>query len=72
MGIKDFSVISNGNVYENINKSHKIRKLEKKLRREQRCFSRKYENLKKEGEPTQKKEYRKTKVKGTKNLSQDG
>ena len=63
LGIKDFSVISNGNVHENINKSHKIRKLEKKLRREQRCFSRKYENLKKEGEPTQKKNIEKQKLK---------
>ena len=39
--------------YKNINKSTRIKKLEKKLRREQRCFSRKYENLKK-GESTQK------------------
>ena len=38
---------------KNINKSARIKKLEKKLRREQRCLSRKYENLKK-GESTQK------------------
>ena len=40
--------------YMNINKSAKLKKLEKKLRREQRCLSRKYENLKK-GESTQSK-----------------
>ena len=34
--------------YRNINKSARVKKLEKKLRREQRCLSRKYENLKKE------------------------
>ena len=39
--------------YRNINKSARVKKLEKKLRREQRCLSRKYENLKK-GESTQK------------------
>ena len=32
---------------KNINKSAKIKKLEKQLRREQRSLSRKYENLKK-------------------------
>ena len=53
LGLKDFAVVSNGKIYKNINKSAKIKKLEKKLRREQRCLSRKYENLKK-GESTQK------------------
>ena len=52
LGLKDFAVVSNGKIYKNINKSGKIKKLEKKLRREQRCLSRKYENLKK-GETTQ-------------------
>ena len=47
LGVKDFAVISNGNVYKNINKSTKIKKLEKQLKREQRCLSRKYEDLKK-------------------------
>lgn len=47
LGIKNFAVISNGKVYSNINKSSKIKKLEKKLRREQRCLSRKYEYKKK-------------------------
>ena len=47
LGVKDFAVISDGTTYKNINKSARIRKLEKQLRREQRCLSRKYENLKK-------------------------
>ena len=53
LGIKDLAIVSNGKTYKNINKSAKIKKLEKKLCREQRCFSRKYENLKK-GKSTQK------------------
>ena len=47
------AIVSNGKTYKNINKSARVKKLEKKLRREQRCLSRKYENLKK-GESTQK------------------
>ena len=47
LGIKDFAIISNGAVYKNINKSQKIRKLDKRLKHEQRCLSRKYENKKK-------------------------
>lgn len=46
LGIKDFAIISNGDVYKNINKSQKIRKLNKRLKHEQRCLSRKYENKK--------------------------
>ena len=53
LGLKDFAIVSNGKTFKNINKSIRLRKLEKKLRREQRCLSRKYENLKK-GESTQK------------------
>ena len=53
LGLKDLAIVSNGKTYKNINKSTRIKKLEKKLRREQRCLSRKYENLKK-GESTQK------------------
>lgn len=52
LGLKDFAIVSNGKTYKNINKSVRIKKLEKQLRREQRCLSRKYENLKK-GESTQ-------------------
>ena len=53
LGLKDFAVISDGKIYKNINKSAKLKKLKKQLRRRQRCLSRKYENLKK-GESTQK------------------
>ena len=53
LGLKDFAIVSTGKTYKNINKSYKVKKLNKQLRREQRCLSRKYENLKK-GESTQK------------------
>lgn len=52
LGLKNFAIISNGHTYKNINKSVKLKKLGKQLRREQRRLSRKYENLKK-GESTQ-------------------
>ena len=55
LGIKEFAVLSNGTVKKNINKTAKMKKLAKKLRREQRCLSRKYEDLKvrkKKGEAT--------------------
>lgn len=47
LGVKAFAVISNGTVKKNINKTEKLKKLEKQLRKEQRCLSRKYEGLKK-------------------------
>lgn len=47
LGVKEFAVLSNGVIYKNINKTAEIRKLEKQLKREQRCLSRKYEGLKK-------------------------
>lgn len=50
LGIKTFAVCSDGRVFQNINYTQKVRKLKKKLRREQRSLSRKYENLKKRGE----------------------
>lgn len=46
LGIKDFAICSNGKTYKNINKCSRIRKLEKKLKREQRSLSRKYESYK--------------------------
>lgn len=52
LGLKDFTIRNNGKTYKNINKSVKLKKLEKQLIREQRSLSRKYENLKK-GESTQ-------------------
>ena len=53
LGLKDLAIVSNGKVYKNINKSARLKKLEKQLIRKQRCLSRKYENSKK-GESTQK------------------
>ena len=50
LGIKDFAICSTGEIHGNINKTGKVRKLERKLKREQRSLSRKYENLKKRGE----------------------
>ena len=47
LGVKEFAVISNGIVKKNINKTAKLKKIEKQLKREQRCLSRKYEDLKK-------------------------
>lgn len=47
LGIKDLAVCSNGKVYKNINKTQRVKKLEKRLRREQRKLSRKIENNKK-------------------------
>ena len=62
LGLKNLAILSNGTVYRNINKTARIRKLEKQLRRAQRKLSRKYENLKK-GESTQKANIRKQKLK---------
>ena len=62
LGLKDFAVVSNRKTYKNINKSAKLKKLEKKLIREQRSLSRKYENLKK-GESTQKRNIQKQRLK---------
>ena len=53
LGLKDLAIVSDGKAYKSINKSAKIKKLEKRLRREQRSLSRKLENTKK-GESTQK------------------
>lgn len=47
LGIKDFAIISNRNKpVKNINKTSKVKKLEKSLKRQQRKLSRKYESLK--------------------------
>ena len=62
LGLKDLAIISNGKTYKNINKSIRIKKLEKQLIREQRSLSRKYENLKK-GESTQRANIQKQKFK---------
>lgn len=55
LGIKDLAICSNGLTKKNINKTKRVKKLEKKLEREQRCLSKKYEDLKrrkKKGEAT--------------------
>ena len=62
LGLKDFAIVSNGKTYKNINKSARLKKLEKKLVREQRSLSRKYENIKK-GESTQKRNIQKQRLK---------
>ena len=49
LGIKDLAICSDGNIYKNINKTLKIKKLEKKRRRLQRQISRKYIMNKKGG-----------------------
>ncbi|MCW9134082.1 transposase [Bacillus paramycoides] len=50
LGVRDFAIRSDGETHKNINKTIEVRKLEKKLKREQRSLSRKYENTKKRGE----------------------
>ena len=47
LGIKDLAICSDGAKYKNINKSQKIKKLEKQKRRLQRSISRSYEKNKK-------------------------
>ena len=51
LGLKNFAIISNGKIYRNINRLAKMKKLEKRLIREHRRLSRKYENLKKTDTP---------------------
>ncbi|NGT01256.1 IS200/IS605 family element transposase accessory protein TnpB [Clostridium perfringens] len=46
LGIKEVAVCSDGIKFKNINKTSTVRKVEKKLKREQRKLSRKYESLK--------------------------
>lgn len=52
MGVKSFAVISDGRNYPNINKSERARKLTRRLKREQRKFSRKIHKLKQRKEET--------------------
>lgn len=56
LGLTNFAIVSNGKVYKNINKTSRVRKIEKKLKRDQRRLSRKYENFKntEKGESTHK------------------
>ena len=49
--IKDLAICSDGQVFKNINKTKKVKKLEKRLKQKQKQISRKYEmnKIKKEG-----------------------
>jgi putative transposase len=49
LGLKDLAICSDGNTYKNINKTYKVKKLEKRKRRLQRSVSRKYK-INKKGE----------------------
>ena len=46
LGIKALATVSDGRIFANVNKAKKVRRLKKRLRREQRKLSRKYESLK--------------------------
>ena len=52
IGVKSFAVISDGRNYPNINKSERARKLTRRLKREQRKFTRKIHKLKQRKEET--------------------
>ena len=47
LGIKDLAICSDGNKYPNINKTQRVKKLEKRRRRLQRSISRRYESNRK-------------------------
>ena len=49
LGLKDFAIISDKTIFKNINKTAKLKKIEKSLRRQQRSLSRKQEKNKKNG-----------------------
>ena len=49
LGLKDLAVCSDGHTYKNVNKTQKVKKVEKRKRRLQRSISRKY-NMNKRGE----------------------
>ena len=53
LGLKNLAICSDGSVFQNINKTYNVRKVEKRLKREQRKLSRKVISVKK-GESTQK------------------
>ena len=52
LGVKSFAVISDGRTYPNINKTERARKLIRRLKREQRKFSRKIHKFKQRKEET--------------------
>lgn len=63
LGIKDLAICSDGNIYKNINKSKKIRNLEKKKRRLQHSVSRKIKKSKRKESYRESSNLRKTKKK---------
>ncbi len=58
LGITRFAVVSNGEIYKNINKTRKVKRLKRQLKHQQKILSRKYEYKKKS----------KRKEKATKNI----
>ena len=56
LGLKEFAVMSNGAVKKNINKTARVKKIEKQLRREQRKLSRKQESFKRRTKASNEKE----------------
>ena len=50
LGLKDFAIASDGQTFKNINKTVKVKKLEKSLKRQQRVLNKKLESKKKRGE----------------------
>jgi putative transposase len=50
LGLKDFAISSRGEVFKNVNKTPAVRKLEKKLKREQRALARKLAHQKNRSE----------------------
>ena len=61
LGIKELAVCSDGTVFQNINKTRVVKKLEKKLKRLQRKVSRKYEKNKTQKGGENRCQYHKTK-----------
>ena len=49
LGVKEFATCSDGVIYPNINKTTRVKQLEKRLKREQRKMSRKTVSIKKYG-----------------------
>lgn len=61
LGLKNLAICSNGFIYQNINKTYNVRKVEKSLKREQKKLSRKIVVMKR-GESTRKNFVKKLKV----------
>ncbi|MBK3494982.1 transposase [Viridibacillus sp. YIM B01967] len=67
VGVKELAVVSNGKFYKNVNKTKEVKRLEQKLKREQKQLSRKIEaNI--IGHTKNRKPIYKTPLKDTKNI----